>query len=98
VTCTGGCSGTLTLQAAAAHASILGALMAKARHVVLGKATFHVPAGRRSKTVTVHLSHAGLRYLAKHHGRLKVQALVQTKGAKRHFLSRAFTLKAKPKH
>jgi hypothetical protein len=97
VTCGGGCSGTLTLQAVVAHSSVLGALMARTRHVVLGKATFRVPAGRTSAKVKVHLSHAGLRYVNKHHGRLKVQAVVQTKGSKKRFLSRAFTLRSRNK-
>ena len=94
VSCTGGCSGTVTLETVAAHGSVLALLSAKPRRLVLGKAKFRVPAGRKSARVHVHLSAAGKRYLAKHHGRLKAQALVKTTGVKTSFLSRAFTLKA----
>jgi hypothetical protein len=98
VTCTGGCSGTVTLETGAAHASLLALMTRKPRRVVLGKAKFKVPAGRKSAKAHVHLSAAGKRYLAKHHGKLKAQALVKTSGRKKAFLSHAFTLKGrKPK-
>jgi hypothetical protein len=98
VTCTGGCSGTVTIETVAAHTSVLALMSRKPRRVVLGKAKFKVPAGRNSARAHVHLSAGGKRYLAKHHGKLKVQALVKTKGVKSAFLSHAFTLKGrKPK-
>jgi hypothetical protein len=98
VSCTGGCSGSVTLETVAAHPSILAVIAGRKRRVVLGKASFKVAKGRKSTKVRVHLSHSGTRYLAKHHGKLKVQVLVRTKGAKAAFLSRVFTLKGpKPK-
>jgi hypothetical protein len=93
VTCTGGCSGTVTLETVTAHATMLGTLTRRPRRVVLGRARFKVPRGRHSAKAHVHLSAAGRRYLAKHHGTLKVQALVKTKGARKAFLSHAFKLK-----
>jgi hypothetical protein len=95
VTCSGGCSGTVTLETVAAHTSLLAFVTGRKRRVVLGKASFKVAKGRKSKTVRVHLSHAGKRYLAKHHGKLRVQALVRTKGRRTGTLSKAFTLKTK---
>jgi hypothetical protein len=98
VSCTGGCSGTVTLETTAAHASVLGLIAAKPRRVVLGRAAFKVAKGRTSAKAHVHLSHAGKRYLAKHHGKVKAQALVRTKGQKTSFLTHVFTLaSAKPK-
>jgi hypothetical protein len=94
VTCDGGCSGSVVLETSGgAHASMLAVISGRHRPVVLGKAKFSVPAGRRSKKVHVHLSHAGNRYMAKHHNRLKARVLVKTTGRKKAFLSRAFTLK-----
>jgi hypothetical protein len=72
---------------------MLAVIAGRHRPVVLGKAKFTVPAGRRSKAVRIHLSHAGNRYVTKHHNRLKARALVKTAGRKKAFLSRAFTLK-----
>jgi hypothetical protein len=98
VTCTGGCSGTVTLETAgAAHASLLAIATGKHGPVVLGKASFRVAAGRKSKKVNVHLSHAGKRYLSKHHGQVKAKALVKTKGHAKAFLTRAFTLRVAKK-
>jgi hypothetical protein len=95
VTCTGGCSGTVTLETVTAHTSLLAFVARKPRRVVLGKASFKVPKGRKSKTVHVHLTGAGKRYLAKHHGKVKAQFAVRTKGVKTGFLTKAFTLKSR---
>jgi hypothetical protein len=99
VTCTGGCSGTVTLQTAgAATASLLAIVAGKHGPMLLGTAHFKVPAGRKSKTVKVPISHAGKRYLAKHKGHVKAKALVKTTGHTKSWLTRAFTLRsAKPK-
>jgi hypothetical protein len=98
VTCTGGCAGTVVLETVAAHGSVLALLSAKRRRLVLGKAKFKVPAGRKSAKAHVHLSAAGKRYLAKHHGKIKAQARVKTNGTKSTYLTHAFTLKGrKPK-